>query len=319
MRPAAILALISSLACSAQDWDLYVRGVITDELTGEPIHDAGVEVWDQYDADYDGEVHPGVRGDYEVQLYTGGNYVIEFTAPGHVTRQAVVDASNVGREVTGAIAWRITMNVKLKPAKAATEQDPGSQLLGQCVYSRESKDLRWTTAEARKSFPIERYDEQRIAAHEAIVDSVYATEGGMIDGEVKDHWTGAPIGGAHVHVAAADGYTLDLDTDELGYYAFTLPYDRIYTLTYSKPGLVSKAVELDMNHVPEEEQKRSFRTVVDIRLFAEIPGEDFSFLNEPVGRAKWDPTAGNMAWDMEYIRPRLEKIEAILERHPPGR
>lgn len=316
MRSAAIVALICSLACPAQDWDLYVKGVIIDEVTGERIHDAGVDVFDQYDAEYDGSTHPGVRGDYEVQMYTGGNYVLEFTAPGYVTRQAVVDVSNVGREVARSTAWEITLDVKLKPTSAASEKDPGSQLLGQCIYSKETKDLQWTTAPARKAFPIKRYDEQRIEAHQDLVDSVYKAKGGMIDGEVKDHWTDAPIGGAHVHVAAADGYALEFDTDELGYYAFTLPYDRVYRLTYSRAGLVSKTVEMDMNNVPEEEQKRSFRTVVDIRLFAEIPGEDFSFLSEPVGRAKWDPAANNMAWDMEYIRPRLEKIEAILERYP---
>ncbi len=304
---------------NGQDWDVYLSGTISDAANGAPIPFAEVEVVDQLDTALLGGSISTANGAFLVELYSGamiegGYYLLEFKAPEHRSRMAVIDVSGADRELELNTAWRIHMDVSLTPASDTTSKEP---LLGFCTFDKSGRNLRWATAETRKAYPIERYLDPRIGASLGLVDSVYRQEGTMVDGRVYDHWTGAGLEGATVRMNSDQGFSTELITDENGYYATNLPYDHVIDIAYTHPDKVSKRVQLDLRNIPEADRVSGFRAVVDMRLFAPLPGEDLSFLAEPIGISRYDPATRNMAWDLSVSKPLLTRQEEILRRHTP--
>lgn len=302
-----------------QDWDVYLSGTITDAETGLPIPFAELDVVDQMDTAFNGGSIASVIGAYTEGMYTsatadGGYYLVEFKAPEYRSRMAVIDVSNVDSELDLNTAWRIRMDVGLTPATDTLRAEP---LLGYCSFDRAGRTLRWATAETRKAYPVARYLDKRIAATIGLVDSVYRQAGTMIDGQVTDHWTGLGVGGTTLRLRSELGFSAEVTTDLNGYYATTLPYDHVVDVVFEHPDKVSKRLQFDLRNIPASEQVGGFRVVVDVGLFAPIPGEDLDFLKDPMGVLRYDPSTGTLAWDLNVSKPILARQQQILVRHAP--
>jgi hypothetical protein len=317
-----VLLLPSVLCLHAQDWDVYISGVLSDAATRAPIPFAEVRVTDQLSAEFTGHLQVGANGHFLRELYSGwsapgGRYVLEFMAEGYRSRTAMIDVSEV-KKADKAIAWEILIDVPLERAEG---DDKRGKPVGTCRWHEGSGTLRWVEERAAKSFPVRQYRDERIAAHSGAVDSVYALSGLMLDGSVRDHWTDVPIGGVEVHVTTVPPDSMKemhYTTDRYGYYLMALPYGPVYAIGFGKEGLVHKRVEVDTRQLAKMPPSTTgFRAVLDIRLFPELPGEDLAFLNEPIGRMFYEQAGNEMAWDMAYSRPLLERLDRILARHRP--
>lgn len=317
---------VLSLACIpalwAQDQDILVKGVLTDAVTGRPLM-GSVDAFDELEADstMSSSTYCALDGSFELALYSyDSSYrVVSFQADGHVTRRAVLDMTPMNVALDQDIAWTITMNVALKPIVPGVEDPAADDLLGLAVFDNGLKTIRWTTAEAREKFPVERMRLRRLVTAENTMDSLEAQHGTTVAGIVEDHWSGKPIEGVAVIVTSPDGYREILATDEFGVYGITLPYDRVYRLRFAKVGLIGKVVELDNRDIPAKERERGHRMQVDMRLFKELKGEDLSFLDEPIGRARYDSATNSLKWDMDLTRSVQQRLQQVLDRHPKGK
>ncbi len=325
MRIALFLLLFMSIVRHAvgQDYDVHVTGVVTDAVTGLGIT-GEVEASDQLDNGYSAWEEVSDLGEYTLDLYSGylvsgGNFLVEFRAKGYQPRMFVLDLSAVdkGRDIN--LAWRIHVDIALIPLNG---QDPVlAPLLGYCGWHAAARTLRWNEERTRKLYPIERFHDARIRKHINLVDSVYHLSGTMFDGVVTNNWSDEPLEGTLIVVQTRDGTTREQRTDKFGYYALSLANDSVHDLEFSFPGMVSKRLVVDLTGIPEAELIKGFRTNVNIGLFEDIPGEDFSFLDAPMGYLRYSAEVENLEWDMEMVRSVRERLNAILGRYsgPPKR
>ena len=118
--------------------------------------------------------------------------------------------------------------------------------------------------------------------------------------------------GATVRFIPENGMDSTVVADAKGYYEMKMTFDQPFRVEYAANGKVAKIVEIDPRTVPNKERKQGFVVWTDITLFEPVPGADFSFLDEPIGKSAYDAKSGTMAWDMDYSLPIMERLNNLL-------
>jgi epidermal growth factor receptor substrate 15 len=94
------------------------------------------------------------------------------------------------------------------------------------------------------------------------------------------------------------------------------PFNGSYQIVYSKPGFVSKKVAVTTAKINLEDVPGGSEfplPTLDMDLFAEKPGADFSFLNsEPVASFFWDDSKMILNYDKDASAKTKKKIEDLL-------
>lgn len=142
-----------------------------------------------------------------------------------------------------------------------------------------------------------------LGAH-AQIDNVY------VYGTVKDYNTSKRLDGITVSVYKDGALHSSVVTSANGKYEFNLDYGYEYKLLFDKPGMVGKNVVINTRQIPEEERIGGLAMNVEMTLFQDIPGIDYSLLQQPIGKSKYDPSTNMLAWDLEYT----EQMRAELNR-----
>lgn len=132
----------------------------------------------------------------------------------------------------------------------------------------------------------------------------------VIYGRVREHERPVPIQRTRLAVSADGVHQFDLLSDTTGYYRVTVDVGKIWRIRYAAPGVVAKIVEWDLRNSPKNDGGHSMN--VDVRLFREDPSMDFSFLEEPIGTCRYDSVSTLLKWDMDYIRPRTERLNSLM-------
>ncbi len=326
MRPLLLLLLILFFApAEAQDWDVYVEGIILDSGTGGPIPFAQVKVIQVLDTVFNEGSGADEKGGYEVVLYSGWSmdealYKLEFSADGYAPRQAMFDLRGVDKGKISDLVWRINMDVRLEADSGSTSNL--GQLVGICEWDARIRNIVCRSPEGASSFVVKKQAEKSFDAHAALLTSLWGIPGLLLDGVVREHWSGKVLEGSFVRIETVSGAPYPRDevkTDKYGYYALVLPFDGEYIVHYSRSGMVGKSVRILTTGISEEAKVDGFRSVVDIRLFKPMANADLDFLKEPLGVMSFDPTEVAMKWDMDISGPLLRRLDAILEPHSPLR
>ncbi|MDX9750584.1 MAG: hypothetical protein RBT71_05850 [Flavobacteriales bacterium] len=120
-----------------------------------------------------------------------------------------------------------------------------------------------------------------------------------------------------IHVQEADDHAVPMPvvTTVRGRYEFELTEERTYRILYKAPGKVAKSLEIDTHGPSAEQWVGGYSMRIDMTLFDSIPGADFTLLNEPVGKAHWDPITENFIWDIAYSESLRSRINEIMERY----
>ncbi|MBK9758843.1 MAG: hypothetical protein IPO90_02435 [Flavobacteriales bacterium] len=147
------------------------------------------------------------------------------------------------------------------------------------------------------------------AALSAQVDNVY------VYGTVKDYTTSKKLDGVTVTVYKNGGKLAEVVTSANGKYEFNLDYGSDYKLTYSKSGIISKNISIDTKNIPEEERVGGHGMNVEMTLFQELPGIDFSVLQQPIGKAKFDPASKEVTWDLQYTEQVRSEIARLMKEY----
>ncbi|MBL7941276.1 MAG: hypothetical protein JNM00_00825, partial [Flavobacteriales bacterium] len=135
-----------------------------------------------------------------------------------------------------------------------------------------------------------------------------------IYGQVKDRDTDKKLESVEV-VVLKDGSPFDSYMVEgSGRYEFYVPLGSIYDVKFIKAGYISKFVRLDTKSIPDEDRAGGFSLVVDMGLFLEVPGFNLNILNEPIGKASFNPIKNAMDWDYDHTDRMQAKIDAEFKR-----
>lgn len=142
-----------------------------------------------------------------------------------------------------------------------------------------------------------------------VADDVY------IRGLVKNHADGSALPDARIDVMCNAVRIAVLRSDSTGWYAIQMPFDKLYLLRFSKDGMVAKSVQVDTRSIPVEQRSGGLGMHIDVTLFDTIPGADFSFLDEPIGKAAWSPADSMVTWDMPWTEAQRSRIARTLLEH----
>lgn len=132
----------------------------------------------------------------------------------------------------------------------------------------------------------------------------------VIYGRVREHERMAPIPGAVLGVSRGGVHHFDLRCDSTGFYRITVDVGSIWRISYAAPDRVTKIVEYDLRQTPRDDG--GYRVNVDIRLFRNELGKDFSFLDEPIGIFRYDQATENMKIDQDYSAPRMARLAGLM-------
>ncbi len=148
-----------------------------------------------------------------------------------------------------------------------------------------------------------------VGAARAQVDNVY------VYGTVKDYTSVKKMDGVIVSVYKNGAKLTETTTNASGKYEFNLDYGADYKIVYSKQGIVSKNITIDTRNIPEEERVGGHGMNIEMTLFQELPGIDFSVLNQPIGKAKFDPTSSEVTWDLQYTEQIRSEIARLMKEY----
>jgi hypothetical protein len=145
------------------------------------------------------------------------------------------------------------------------------------------------------------------AQSENEVDNVY------VFGTVKEDSTNAKLIHAEVTVDQ-DGVEFTSEhVNAEGKYELYLDFDHRYRIRYRAPDHVAKYIEIDTRNIPAEERTGGYGMNVEMTLFKFDPHGDYTFLQEPIGKARFDTVNKELAWDLawtEHVRERVRVARA---------
>lgn len=133
----------------------------------------------------------------------------------------------------------------------------------------------------------------------------------LIYGTVKDLTSSKKLDGVTVTVFKNGAKLIDVPTNASGKYEINLDYGSDYKIMVSKGGFVGKNITIDTRNVPEEERQGGHGMNIDFSMLSDLPGIDYSILNEPFGKANY--SSGAFAWDIEYTN-KMRDAQARLMR-----
>ncbi|MCC6541868.1 MAG: hypothetical protein IT225_06575 [Flavobacteriales bacterium] len=131
----------------------------------------------------------------------------------------------------------------------------------------------------------------------------------MIYGTVKDLTSSKKIDGVSVIVYKNGAKLIEVPTNASGKYEVNLDYGADYKIMVAKTGFVGKNITIDTRNIPEEERQGGHGMNIDFSILTDLPGIDYSVLNEPFGMAKY--SGGTFTWDIEYTN-RMRDAQARL-------
>ena len=138
----------------------------------------------------------------------------------------------------------------------------------------------------------------------------------VFSGKVTDY-SGKKLLGVKV-IVTQDGkpYHQGVTSSNGKYTNIEAPFGHTYTLAFEKKGMVTKTLVLDTKKGYFEDDTPPLTYIEpSISLFKEQPDVDYSIIeNQPVGKARIDPSSGELNWNKSYSDQRKNEIERYLKQ-----
>jgi hypothetical protein len=103
-------------------------------------------------------------------------------------------------------------------------------------------------------------------------------------------------------------------TKRSGKFEFTLEYNHNYKLVFSADNYVTKSVEIDTRNVPGNEQEGGAGFDLDMKLFKNFDGIDYTLFTKPIGLAKYDAKNRGITFSKKYSDTIKEDIERLTNK-----
>lgn len=109
-----------------------------------------------------------------------------------------------------------------------------------------------------------------------------------------------------------------------GKYGFNLPLGHRYMIEFTANDFVRKKIDINTKGIPPEDMAGGFKLNMDMTLFPYQEGFDMTIMDEPLGKAQFDPIRNSVEFDYNYTGKkqkeivdefkRLEKMEKEMEK-----
>lgn len=144
-------------------------------------------------------------------------------------------------------------------------------------------------------------------------------DGLVVYSRVINQWDSLPLSNSRItlRLIGQDAPLSVLKASSAGKYSFSLGNREAYMLHYSAPGKVSKCVEIDTRNTPDSIWAAGLFLSLELSLFDSVPGVDFSLLDDPIGRARYDAGTGHIEFDEAYtamVRDRIREFIAAYKK-----
>jgi tetratricopeptide (TPR) repeat protein len=132
-----------------------------------------------------------------------------------------------------------------------------------------------------------------------------------IVGTVKKEETKKRLGGATITIKKNGTVWKTLTSPDNGKFEVSLLPDADYMIEFSKPGHVTKKIQVSSKGVPPEDAKYGLEFPLELNLFEKIDGLDVSVLNQPIAKVKYDAAIGYPDFDKEYTKSIQKELERL--------
>lgn len=148
---------------------------------------------------------------------------------------------------------------------------------------------------------------------------ISAQEGELyIFGVVKDYDDGKKLENVTIRAYHNGSKVDEYITRSNGKYEFFLELGKEYDLDFVCPGFVSKKVYMDSRNIPAEDIGAGFSMNIEMSLFQELEGLDVSILDQPIGKAKYNPNTGALEFDFAYTQKIKDEISRLMRDYEKG-
>ncbi len=103
-----------------------------------------------------------------------------------------------------------------------------------------------------------------------------------------------------------------------GKYEFFLDLGKEYDIRFNRSGFVGKSVYMDSRNIPEEDVGAGFSMNIEMSLFEELEGLDVKILEQPIGKAKYNPNTGALEFDFAYTQKIKDEINRLMREWERG-
>jgi hypothetical protein len=135
----------------------------------------------------------------------------------------------------------------------------------------------------------------------------------FLDGIISDYYNGDHISGVKI-TATTDGKVVaNGSSDGKGEYKMVLEYDKEYTISYAKPGLINKTIIINTSGVPDLKRQKVPDISAEITLFKPNDCIKSEMLDKPIGKAVYLADKNVIEWDMVYSMPKLAAVNEMLD------
>lgn len=136
-----------------------------------------------------------------------------------------------------------------------------------------------------------------------------------INGLVTDYCTSRPMAHARVRIYK-DGRLLQVQASgPSGRYSFTFENNGSYVVRVDAPGYQGKCIALDTRGADRGAEGGTSMLEVEMRLPALHPDIDLSFLDLPLGVARFEPATGRIRWSRAYARSTTPDAREVMARY----
>ncbi|MBC7412296.1 MAG: hypothetical protein H7331_07570, partial [Bacteroidia bacterium] len=139
-----------------------------------------------------------------------------------------------------------------------------------------------------------------------------------LDVEATIKKDGKKLEGVNVALIKNGSEVEKVTTSVNGKFAFRLDPNADYTLKMSKPGHVSKLVNITTKNIPAEEMSSGEDGAFagwEVTLFEEIKGIDYTILNQPIAKIAYDPVSGGFDYDKAYTKTVQSQLSVLNKEY----
>ena len=143
-------------------------------------------------------------------------------------------------------------------------------------------------------------------------DEVINEDNIFLDGVISDYYSGESISAVSI-TATSGGKVISGTSNEKGEYKMVLEYDKVYTISYAKAGLIRKTITINTSGVPDMERQKVPDVSAEITLFKPNDCIKTELLDRPIGKAIYFANKNAIDWDMAYSMEKLAALNEMLD------
>jgi len=134
-----------------------------------------------------------------------------------------------------------------------------------------------------------------------------------VSGKIRDYSDNSELVDCSIYLVT-DNYKIEIvSSDVHGNYSLSLLFNKHYKIFYTHNGYVQKHLYFNTSNFPKGAMRFDYDFHLDMQLFENIVGIDWTFLDEPLAKFAYDSTSKSFNYEKSYTTERRTKITEIFD------